>query len=181
MTQALCQNLDLEAAQPVRIGRELDLDNLAVKDCESEYDSRNATGDPCRSGLAIDKRQLGRLGLAVELLGHGGCSVKFRGNPTVFHAHPQRRLVTSQCHVGIEHRQQRLKVACARCLEECRDDVLMAVEVCRAAIFRFALHASASTAGELARGDRSASDNAGNFLEGHAEDIVQHKRDTLGG
>ena len=51
--------------------------------------------------------------------------------------------------------------------------------VCRAPTLRHALHAPAPTAGELAGGDRRTADDAGNFLERHAEHIVHHERYAL--
>jgi integrase len=55
--RALRQDLDRQPADPRGIGRQLDLDHLAVPDREPKHHPRSAAGGPYRARHTIDQRQ----------------------------------------------------------------------------------------------------------------------------
>ena len=88
--------------------------------------------------------------------------------------------VDAEHHVGIEHLEQRVEVAGPRGGEEGGDDLALAAEV-GIGRGRRAAHAPARAAGELARGGGRAVDDRGDLVERHAEHVVQHEGEALGG
>ena len=93
--------------------------------------------------------------------------------------HAARRAFAVHEDVGIEDGDQLLDIARSQRREEAlRDRPLRGVI---GAGVGSALHASARPARELPRRGRRATDERGDLLEGHGEQIVEHERHALGG
>ena len=88
--------------------------------------------------------------------------------------------VGSQHDVRVEHRDQRLEVAVAGGGEEGVDDFALAGEIGVGHRGR-SLHPAPRAARELPRRGRGAPDDGRDLVERHAEHVVQHEREPLGG
>jgi hypothetical protein len=81
--------------------------------------------------------------------------------------------------LGVEHLQEGTEVAVARSGEERIDDAALLREV--TVRLRRAAHAPAGAARQLLGGRLGAVEDRRDLGEGHAEDVVQHERESLGG
>ncbi len=59
--------LDVAPGEMTGAGKELDLDDLAIPDCEAEGDARATAGEPDTARDAVDKCDLRHHGAAVEI------------------------------------------------------------------------------------------------------------------
>lgn len=102
------RDLQVELAQALVIGEQVDGDDLPARDREAEHDSRASARSPDGSGQAVDERRLCGLGAPREGLGHGR-----RTADLLRRARLLGGAVGSEHDVRVEQREQRVEVAAA--------------------------------------------------------------------
>jgi len=122
-TTSTLEHCQIELTKARGVGEDVYFDNLSAVYCKAEHGHWLSIGEPCNnSRRSIHERQLGRPSDSRECQ----CFVGHRSRTA---DHSQRALVGSEHDIGIEHREERIKVAGARSREEGIDGLSVAGDI----------------------------------------------------
>src|SRR5919106_4965105 len=169
--------MEVKLCEALRVDESIDGGDLPVGDREGHHREQSSAGGYDGSCGAVDKRwsyERIELGIRGCVRGYGvGTAKNERG------LFAQDAAIYPEFDVGIENRDERVEVTIARSGEERIDNLSLSCQI--SVRFRGSLYAPPRAAGELLGGGFGAVENSGDVRKRHAEHVVQHEREPLGG
>src|SRR5215207_1909915 len=177
LTRSAVEDGQVQLPEPLGVGDDVDVGDLAVPFLEVEDDEQSLERSDYDAHGSVDKRRLSEPGPCRE--GQRPPSYGPRTVDLARSASTHGCAIGSNDDVGVENRDKRVEVAIAGGGEEGIDNFTLAHAIAVGNRGR-ALHTAPCAARELPCGRRGAVNDRGDLIEGHCEHVVEHEREPLG-